>query len=629
MRERIKIILLILQGFTYKTAKQYIFFQNKYKDRKKKLYSIKKLISILPINKTFDKLFEDRLSIRYLLSEYKQFLPEYYCVAFERNGKLALCNISDNGSKYTSKDLIELLHNKRAFCIEKSNINTFKPKYICQFDNGQYYINNILVEKNVLVEKLENLSNDDLILEYIKGDYQEVTIINENRTEPIVIINKDEFAPEIELLALDIAKNFQEIEYMNITFAVSKERITILKIETGLDLVRREYFPEEIKQYIDKKLLVRKKQKVNKVKIIKKYIYSYIAQRKGFVDYMYRNWKRGKKEDRKTRSVSYNQMIWAHRKGFYSYRIAQYGLTKYNYKNFLSDYDYKRLRPINNEYRKWLWDKLSFYYILRKYDIYLPEYYYHIFKQNEKVLVFKKNNCPNDLEASIEGIIKLLVRKGTLAFKPVIASHGTGFYKLEYVNGSFFINDKISERSDVEEFIKNLDKYYLVTEYIEMHHQLKEIYPNVASTIRLMVINRNGDNPAIENAYFRIGNSKTGQTDNISSGGIFAHVDEKTGDFSDGKIIDSHIIKNCSKHPDTNKKIEGNIPFWGDICNRIIEISQYIFPLEYLGFDIVVTDVGFKILEINTHQDIHRYPEYSKEIHDYFRNKLEIKQFEH
>ena len=623
MNINIKIIFLILQGFTYKTAKQYIFFQNVYKGKRQRQlpYSIKELISILPINKSFDKLFEDMLSIKYLLFEYDQFLPEYYCITLKRNGKIFFCDINNKGKQWTLEDLIGLLHNKKSFCVKKAKFNVAAPEYVFRFNNDGYFINNVAVEKTVLFEKLNNLSEDYLILEDIDGSRKEITIINENGIASVAIKKENESIPEIEFLALDIAKRFQEIEYMNFTFAVSEQRITILKIETGLDLVRRTCFPENLNKYIDRKLLIRKQERNNKLKIIKKYIYSYIAQRKGFIDYMYRNWRRGKKEDRKTRSVSYRQMVWAHRRGFYSYRIAQYGLTKDNYKNFLSDYDYKRLRPINNEYRKWLWDKLSLHYILKKYNAYLPEYYYHICTEAESISILKKEDCPSDLNESIEGVTELLIRKEKLALKPTIASHGEGFYKLEYIDSSFFINDKAVTRNEIEKFIRSLDKYYLVTEYVNMHKRLKEIYPNVASTIRIMVINRNGNNPIIENAYFRIGTSRTGQTDNIAAGGVFAHIDEKSGSFSNAKIINNHIISNCERHPDTDVKIEGKIPFWENICEKIVEISLYIFPLEYLGFDVVVTNDGFKILEINTHQDLHRYPDYQDSIKSYFEEK--------
>ena len=62
-------------------------------------------------------------------------------------------------------------------------------------------------------------------------------------------------------------------------------------------------------------------------------------------------------------------------------------------------------------------------------------------------------------------------------------------------------------------------------------------------------------------------------------------------------------------HPDTNIKINGVLPYWKDIKNKLYEMSRHIPQLSYLGLDVVITNEGFKILEINSHQDI-KYIQY-------------------
>ena len=47
--------------------------------------------------------------------------------------------------------------------------------------------------------------------------------------------------------------------------------------------------------------------------------------------------------------------------------------------------------------------------------------------------------------------------------------------------------------------------------------------------------------------------------------------------------------------------------------------------LEYLGFDIAITEDGFKILEINIHQDIHKAHEFTEEINRFFSEKIQYK----
>ena len=58
-------------------------------------------------------------------------------------------------------------------------------------------------------------------------------------------------------------------------------------------------------------------------------------------------------------------------------------------------------------------------------------------------------------------------------------------------------------------------------------------------------------------------------------------------------------------HPDTQVTVEGEIPGWEQMKAELLRISSYIPQVIYLGYDVVITDDGFKIIEINSHQAIH------------------------
>ena len=47
--------------------------------------------------------------------------------------------------------------------------------------------------------------------------------------------------------------------------------------------------------------------------------------------------------------------------------------------------------------------------------------------------------------------------------------------------------------------------------------------------------------------------------------------------------------------------------------------------LEYLGFDIAVTNDGFRVIEINIHQDLHKVATFSDEIKAFFKQKISDK----
>ena len=44
--------------------------------------------------------------------------------------------------------------------------------------------------------------------------------------------------------------------------------------------------------------------------------------------------------------------------------------------------------------------------------------------------------------------------------------------------------------------------------------------------------------------------------------------------------------------------------------------------LEYLGFDVAITETGPQIIEINIHQDLHKSNTFSEEVMDFFHDKI-------
>ncbi|MFR8853704.1 MAG: sugar-transfer associated ATP-grasp domain-containing protein [Oscillospiraceae bacterium] len=209
--------------------------------------------------------------------------------------------------------------------------------------------------------------------------------------------------------------------------------------------------------------------------------------------------------------------------------------------------------------------------------------------------------------------------------KPNAGTHGDGFYKLEYTDGVFFVNEKESSADRIKELISSQKSSYVITEYIEMHRDLKKIYPGSVNTIRIMVINKTCFEPKIVQTYMRIGSSKTGVTDNIAYGGLAAYVDKDSGYYDRAALLSDHRYISMDHHPDTGTFLEGHLPNWETVKKGVYDISMMIPQLEYLGFDIAITEDGFKILEINIHQDIHKAHEFTEEINRFFSEKIQYK----
>lgn len=349
----------------------------------------------------------------------------------------------------------------------------------------------------------------------------------------------------------------------------------------------------------------------------------WIYRRHGFYKGYGISWVRTSINEYKNSELPIRDRVWALKRGFYPYRIAQYNLTDDNYKTILSDRDYKKLFPINNKYRKYIDDKLVMKYILSPFDEYLPEYYYHLIS-GRGCEALKLQDCPASYNANYTDVLKLLREKGELAVKPTGGTYGIGFSKMCYVDGEYCINNKIKTETEMYSFLKSLEDH-IVIEYVKMHEVIKSLNSNSLNTIRVMVINEDGCNPVIPSAFMRIGTKQSGVVDNTAQGGMFCKVDVETGRFYDGEKINNHIITPAPVHPDTGIEIEGILPHWQLIKEKLIEIANYIPQIEWMGFDIAITPDGFNIIEINSHQGLHRYHTYPEYVKLYFERKKEQK----
>ena len=101
----------------------------------------------------------------------------------------------------------------------------------------------------------------------------------------------------------------------------------------------------------------------------------------------------------------------------------------------------------------------------------------------------------------------------------------------------------------------------------------------------------------------------------------------KTGVMYDPESLRDHMYYPCPKHPDTGTEIAGiKIPHWDLICRKVVEICRMMPELEYLGFDIAVTEDAFNVMEINIHQDLHKVAQHSDEIRAFYADKIRYKE---
>lgn len=304
---------------------------------------------------------------------------------------------------------------------------------------------------------------------------------------------------------------------------------------------------------------------------------------------------------------------WALERGFYPGRVELYGLTEDNYRFYMPDYPYFMLHPINHHFRKWL-DKLTLKYVLNSNgcQLSMPEYYLYVENNGNYTYLM---DTPDDVEKNEDFILNLLKKKGILAIKPNSGtSGGRGFMKLEWDSGRLILNNQEITLEEYKEIIGNIGNN-IVTEYCHQHHALSNIWPESECTLRVTMVKMPYEHKWDEARWHnivslaRFGSSLSGGASNMSAGGIGVGFDFETGKCRDFGLRfrrfspDGNIF--CYEHPDSKVAWKDlTLPNWPEVKQTIYNVCQQISSLDYLGLDLIITETGVKICEINSHPAI-------------------------
>lgn len=307
---------------------------------------------------------------------------------------------------------------------------------------------------------------------------------------------------------------------------------------------------------------------------------------------------------------------WALEKGFYPGRIELYGLTEENWKDYMPDFQYFMLHPLNNHFLKWL-DKTTLKYVLNSGGVesVMPEYYVYVENDLCGGRYTYLMDCPKDIPKDESFLWNLLQEKKVLAMKPNSGtSGGLGFIKLELRDGQILENNK---PIDMERFneIRDTMRNYIITEYCRQHHELAKVWPDSECTLRVIMCKDPApDKYALTTwscavSYARFGTSTNGGASNLSSGGVGVGFNFDTGRYEDFciryvKYTPDGVWK-LTRHPDT--KVEwasAGLPNWALVRSQIDAICQHVSSLDYMGLDIIITEDGMKLCEINSHPAI-------------------------
>ena len=638
-------------------------------------------MNLSPYNSSMSKWISDIITTERVLAPYKRFFRRVFFSVIRRDGKPLFLRVDREDREYTVDDVMDLLRETGHLEARPAHWESESPRYDMTCIGGRLYINGRSATRNDFVRIFGRMTANYVIAEHVDIYYRftpefgcdhslEFWMANDTDGGPAILSAMMNFywtdtmtrerihkimsvdletgaftAPQGEMTVpawknikkqmLEICGQLKQLTYFSASIALQTNSAFSFLYFSAKPVLPGIPFHPELNDYLKAKAgKLTKRTFAQHWAGMRERLFIRWAKkhgRKGIRPYMQKLWNQSVKSDLlHTKGVSLKKKLWCWKRGFLSYRSYQYGLTEENYKNFLSDYDYHWLNRINNDYQKWVNDKTTFRYILDPFREYIPKYYLSVFKRDGKVEFKRMWDCPEGISEDFDGLFALLRREKMLAFKPSAGTHGDGFYCLAYETdengkGTYLMNGQAVTEQEMMDTIIQRKSFYVVTEYLEMHHQLKEIYAKSVNTIRIMVVNAHGYDPRIMQTYMRIGSSRTGFTDNVGYGGICVMVDKETGELYQPETIKDHVFYPCPNHPDTGTPIAGFLPHWDMVRQGVLDICRYLCELEYLGFDVAITEEGFTILEINIHQDLHKVATFTDEMNEFFRHVIERK----
>ena len=276
--------------------------------------------------------------------------------------------------------------------------------------------------------------------------------------------------------------------------------------------------------------------------------------------------------------------------GFLADQYVLYDLKHNDKKQFLSEFDWYRSRYINEPFDFAFNNKVICAEILRQYMRVAENF----FIKNKNILYDFKSGVKND-----QDVLDCLIKRERLIIKPFALGKGNGVHLLRYDGHKIYIDEKETTEQGLFELLDKGNEY-IICEFIRQHQYADELYDKTANTIRLITMRDiETHEPKIFFAVQRIGTSGTIPVDNGSKGGLVCKIDIETGTLSEAKCL--HSTETYHSHPDSGKEFKGvRVPGWQNIKKEILQVSDKLPFMDFIAWDILVTEEGFCVIEANT-----------------------------
>lgn len=297
------------------------------------------------------------------------------------------------------------------------------------------------------------------------------------------------------------------------------------------------------------------------------------------------------------RFKTYYGSVWNYIHGFSKQTVALNGIDKTNYTLFLDDRRYKRGHPYNGVFSSIIDNKLYLPYLLKDYPEVVPKYYYFI---SDGIV----SSLCKDFSDGFESLLKLLEDKRILALKQCYSSFGIGFHKLEFLSGSLKVNGSFISVTDFKNLITQLHDY-VCTEYVQQHFYSSAVNSSSLNTLRFLCVRDTKTHEFFLSRCFHRFGTEGCIVDNLGGNGnaYLYLVDIEKGCLKSNGMLSRNgheVYMDYLEYPRHSAYPGMVIPNFDNVKMKVLEISNSFPFLKFIGWDVAITDNGFKILEANS-----------------------------
>jgi hypothetical protein len=280
------------------------------------------------------------------------------------------------------------------------------------------------------------------------------------------------------------------------------------------------------------------------------------------------------------------------RAGFAPRSAALYGIDGGRARDYLSDRERELTWVIDWPAAGLLDDKLAFSFMLEHAGVPTP-----------RVRSVVSRGEVHDLDAGsgMGAWLRGAAEPGTrLVARPTRLGAGRGLWIVEATSRGFLVNGKSMSRDELERRLGDLDDH-VVSDFVEQAAYSRAIYPGTTNTLRLVTAHPSGGAPLLAAAAHRFGADSSGPADNWAQGGLMAGVDRASGSLGPAASrAGDGSLRWTERHPDTGTAIAGTrVPNWSAVHDGILACAAKLSFLPYVGWDVVVTEEGFTVIEGN------------------------------